>query len=535
MADSLFTRRDMLGGVGAAAVGAMAPLGAARAGNGPRESARPKMSASMSRPNIVFFMPDELRADAVGCYGNPVVKTPHFDELARQGARFQNCHVQYPICTQSRCSMLTGWPTSVRGHRSMMYMLRPDEPNMFRYLIEAGYDVFWFGKNDALSQDSFTRSATYWKERPPYDRNIRSLTPGITSFLYKGGEDVRQDADYSPVHNGLQILERREADRPFCVFLALSDPHPPYRAPHGFDGMYNPDALPPLIPPGLPKKPSFHMRFRETAGLTRATDRVFREVRATYYGMISYSDWLLGQVLETLERTGRSKDTAVFMASDHGDYAGDFGLVEKWASGQEHCVTRVPLIARVPGCPSGVVAEDLIELYDIMPTILELAGTRAAHTNFARSLVPQLKGGAGDPDRAAFSEGGYNIYEPQCFEPIPPVKADPYWARHTVENKEPQTVSRVASVKTKRYNYVMRPAGISELYDLADDPQEKNNLIDESTHRHVREALHKRLLQWYVDTSGVAPKSKDARGMPPYDPMAKPVSTPGEREELLDL
>ncbi|HET9099834.1 MAG TPA: sulfatase-like hydrolase/transferase [Acidobacteriaceae bacterium] len=130
----------------------------------PQEQER---QSSTTRPNLVLFMPDELRADALACYGNPLTRTPNFDKLAQEGTRFANCHVQFPVCGASRCSLLTGWPTSVRGHRSLFYFLRPDEPNMFRYLREAGYDVFWYGKNDALAAQSFYQSVTMWNYPDP--------------------------------------------------------------------------------------------------------------------------------------------------------------------------------------------------------------------------------------------------------------------------------------------------------------------------------------------------------------------------------
>src|SRR5690348_18233247 len=147
-----------------------------------------KHSSLHKRPNIVLFMPDEMRADALACYGNPVTKTPNFDRLASEGTRFANCHVQFPVCGASRCSLLTGWPTSVRGHRSLFYFLRPDEPNLFRYLKQSGYDVFWFGKNDALAAQSFYDSVTYWDRGSSHERPTHSLTPNVASMLHgKGG------------------------------------------------------------------------------------------------------------------------------------------------------------------------------------------------------------------------------------------------------------------------------------------------------------------------------------------------------------
>ena len=124
------SRRQVLGA--GAALSAMS-LGMPAAAQAP---------AGRRQPNLILFFPDTLRADALSSYGNTVCRTPNLDRLAREGARFENCHVQFPVCGGSRCSLLTGWPTSVRGHRSLTYFLRPDEPNMFRYLRQAGYDVF---------------------------------------------------------------------------------------------------------------------------------------------------------------------------------------------------------------------------------------------------------------------------------------------------------------------------------------------------------------------------------------------------------
>lgn len=469
--------------------------------------------------NLILYFTDEMRADALSCYGNPVTKTPNFDLLARQGTQFRNCHVQNPVCAQSRCSMLTGWPTSVRGHRSLYYLLRPDEPNMFRYLKQAGYDVFWFGKNDAMTPESFHDSVTAWKDIMPrsgYGRLPAGPQPDApTTMLFPGGGDRRQTLDYPMVQEAIMVLEQRERDRPFCIFLPLLQPHPPYRAPEGFDTLYKPESLPPLAPPGLPGKPQFHAAIRQRFGLDKIDDLTLRKVRAAYYGQVSYSDWLLGELMEAIERTGHAHDTALIASSDHGDYAGDYGLVEKWPSGLESNLTHVPLIARVPGGKAGVVAPDMVELFDIMPTFLALAGTQARHTHFARSLLPQIHGGAGDPDRAAFSEGGYNVYEPQAFEPR---EQGLYGPKTNLQNDRPETIQRAASVKTQQYTYISRPGGQSEFYDRARDPLETRNLIDSHTHAHVREALQTRLLNWYVDTSGVPAQSRDARDMPAYIP-----------------
>jgi len=480
-------------------------------------------TAPASRPNLILFFPDEMRADALGCYGNAVCKTPNLDRLAREGARFENCHVQYPVCGASRCSLLTGWPTSVRGHRSLYYFLRPDEPNLFRYLRRAGYDVFWYGKNDALAQASFADSVTDWKDGgapfgPATSRALAGpgLTPGQVSMLYPGLSDRREGSDYANLQSAVRILERKEAERPFCIFLPLFNPHPPYAAPKDFQEMYRPGDLPPLTPPGLPKHPPFHADMRATYPLAGLSDAQLRKVRAVYYGQVSYADWILGELMEALERTGRAKDTALVVGSDHGDYAGDYGLTEKWPSGLEDCLTHVPLIARIPGGQSGVVASDMTELFDIMPTFLDLAGTRATHTHFARSLIPQLRGGPGDPSRAAFTEGGYNLSEPQAFEPILPGLYEP---KTRLQHTHPTDVARCAAIRTRTHKLIERPGGQSELYDCAKDPANAHNLIDAPSLAGVRTALRTRLADWYIATSGVPPTDKDPRGLPPAPPM----------------
>ncbi|MGZ3376245.1 MAG: sulfatase-like hydrolase/transferase [Phenylobacterium sp.] len=493
-----------------ATAGAMALAGEVRA-EPPTPSAR--------RPNLILFFPDELRADALGCYGNPVCRTPNFDRLAAEGAQFANCHVQYPVCGASRCSLLTGWPVSVRGHRSLYYFLRPEEPNLFRYLRQAGYDVFWYGKNDALAQASFKDSVTEWSDGgapfgPATMRTLAGpgLTPDVASMLYRGLDDRRAGSDWANLQAAIRILERKEDARPFCIFLPLFNPHPPYAAPKDFQDLYDPATLPPLTPPGLPKHPAYQADMRSTYHLDTTTDAELRKVRAVYYGQVSYSDWILGELMEALERTGHAGDTALVIGSDHGDYAGDYGLTEKWPGALEDCLTHVPMIARIPGGKSGVVAPDMVELFDIMPTLLDLAGTQATHTHFARSLMPQLHGGPGDPGRAAFSEAGYNLSEPQAFEPVLP---GAYEAKTRLQNAQPADVARCAAIRTRTHKLIERPSGLSELYDVRRDPANSINLIDDAAQAKTRTELRQRLADWYITTSGVPATDKDPRGLPP--------------------
>jgi arylsulfatase A-like enzyme len=232
--------------------------------------------------------------------------------------------------------------------------------------------------------------------------------------------------------------------------------------------------------------------------------------------MVSYSDWLLGELLETLEATGRAKDTAVFTFADYGEWAGDFGLVEKWPSAMDDTLTRIPLIARVPGMQRGHTSPEIVELYDVMATCLELSGIEPRHTHFARSLVPQLQGRPGDPNRAAFCEGGYNRYEPQCFEPLQDYASPDniYYPKIKLQNEHPETITRATMIRTLDHKLILRPDGESELYDLTRDRRELHNVYADAGYASDRAQLQTRLLDWYVRTSDVAPREHDPRGFP---------------------
>lgn len=160
----------------------------------------------------------------------------------------------------------------------------------------------------------------------------------------------------------------------------------------------------------------------------------------------------------------------------------------------------------------------MVELFDVMATSLELAGTRASHTHFARSLMPQIRGERGDPSRAVFAEGGYNTYEPQCFEDNAHDPSALYTPKEHLEVSHPETITRAAMVRTADYKLISRPQGQSELYFLKDDPGETHNRFGETSASAVQTEMQQRLLHWYVNTTGIAPFDKDQRGFPPFSP-----------------
>ncbi|MBI4977693.1 MAG: sulfatase-like hydrolase/transferase [Spirochaetes bacterium] len=480
--------------------------------------------------NFIIFNPDECRAESAGCYGHPLAPTPNLDRLASEGVRFDQCHVQHTVCTPSRASFMTGWYPHVRGHRTLWHSLRPDEPNLLRYMKNAGYDVLIGGKNDMLSPESTFDSVTDWNlgarstRYKPGKGGMQEYgidDPRYYSFLHKpGASEIEELHDFRSVDGAIQFLKSKPA-KPFVIFLPISFPHCPYWAPGKWHDLIEPEKLPPLRPKDMPGKPDFHALIRQYRRLGEIDEAMLRKINAVYLGMIGVVDHMLGELMQTLADTGLDKDTATFFFSDHGDYAGDYGLVEKWPSGLEDVLTRVPFVAKVPGNKAGHVVKEQVEMFDMMATIMDLAGVKAEHTHFAQSLVPQLNGAAGDKERAVFAEGGYDTHEPNCFEGRPGTdqglrtKTNIYYPKALQQQEHPESVCRATMIRTMEYKLIRRPNGISELYDLTNDPQELNNRHDDPAYESARSALEKRMLDWYIHTADVVPHNDDPRGFPP--------------------
>ncbi len=470
--------------------------------------------------NYVFLCADQFRAESISCYGHPLIKTPNIDRLASEGTMFENCFCQSALCTPSRISMFTGWYPHVVGHRTLWHLLRGDEPSLFRYLKDGGYNVGVFGKNDAFSKDyvskcideyNTNRSNIYSENKYEYGED------GYYSFMYKpfpGGVD--ETSDMLQILDGIEYMKRmRDKDQPFFLFLPIIMPHPPYTCPEPFYSMYNPDDIPNLRP-YKEEMPEFVDMMRKYRGLDKMPEKFFREVNAVYLGMCSYVDHILGRVMKAIDELGFSDNTTLIFSSDHGDHAGDYGCVEKIHNSYYDVLSRVPLIIRSPGGVCGHRVKEQVELFDIMSTVMEMSNIEAHHTHFAHSLCEQLKGASGDPDRAVFAECGFNLEEEHCFE---------FWDRNSRTWKEgniyypqtlqhyehPKSMCRTVMMRTLNSKLIRRPDGMDELYDLTEDSRETNNVYDNPEYLNMRGELNERLLKWYIKTSDVVPHDHDNR------------------------
>lgn len=481
--------------------------------------------------NFIIFVPDELRAESIACYGHPLIRTPNIDRLAAEGVRFDQAHVQHTVCTPSRCSFMTGWYPHVRGHRSLWHMLRPDEPNLLKYLKKAGYEVAWFGRNDLLAEAAFKDSVDIVCDPAAgHQQNAgRSFGPdqaGFQSFLNEPGEGAIDELeDMRRVGAGIEYLNRPH-DKPFVLYLPLSLPHCPYSICQPYYDMYAPADLPPLRPSQTRGKSPAYDLIRRYRRLDDLDPSVLRKINAVYLGMITGVDEILGRLLQTLDQSGLAGETTVIFFADHGDWAGDYGLVEKWPNALDDCLTRVPLIVRLPEGSAGHVVSEPVEVMDIMATVLELAGIEATHTHFSRSLVPQLHGRRGDSNRAVFAEGGYDLHEPHCFEGRPQANSaifspeSIYYLKGLQQQQDPQSVCRSTMIRTAKHKLVRRTDARHELYDLQADPQELCNVYDRPEYAGIRVQLEQQMLEWLIRTSDVTPFDEDPRKTPDGLPNA---------------
>lgn len=470
----------------------------------------------MGRPNLLLFMPDQLRADSVGAFGNQVVQTPNIDALAAGGMRFDQAFGQHSVCTQSRVSMFTGWYPHTAGHRSLTYLLRPDEPNVFRALRDSGYHVALAGaRGDMMGEGVTALSADRWGfTRPPdlaavgewhrrrYDDDHRLAYSFLSGELH--GEPF--DLDEATVSTAIDWLTEG-LPQPWCLLIPLVYPHPPFAVEQPWYSMHDRSAVPlPFLDAGS-GKPRFQSEIHRRYGLDRLTEDDWREIVAVYYGMIARLDHQLGRVLDAVDGAGQRPSTVTFFFTDHGEYLGDFRLVEKWPSGLEECLLRNPLIIDHPGEPPGSTSA-LVEMIDLTATMLDLAGIEPGYTQFGYSLRPLI----GDPTQthreAVFSEGGFLRSEGALLEPD---SAGHYRHKQDIQHDLPELVGKAMAVRTHEWTFVERLYEGCELYDRLADPHERRNLIVGDQHSPIVDELRRRLARWMLETSDVFPWTPDPR------------------------
>jgi arylsulfatase A-like enzyme len=466
-------------------------------------------------PNVVMIVADQLRADAVGGFGAEFAHTPNIDALAQRGTRFENCFVQHTVCGPSRASFLTGWYPHVRGHRSLTHLLRPEDPNLLKTFKQNGYHVTHVGERGDTWAPGGTEASCDeygWTVPPttPMTGRKGAMHPDwpMSRAFYIGKIDDEFDDDFDEActTTAETWLAQRPTDRPWMLYVPMVFPHCPFAVTEPWYSLHDRDALParrPHVQSG--REPDFMAHLRTTYGTDRLSDADWREIAGVYHGMVSRLDAQIGRILAALGDD--LDDTLVVFCSDHGEYLGDYDLIEKWPSGLHDCLARDPLILAGPGIPNGGVIDQMVELIDLVPTLHELTGIEADYTHFGRSLLPVLADPSAPHREFAFTEGGFLAEEEHLFE-SPPF---PYDRKGVAEHERPETVGKAVAIRSADWTYVWRLYEPPELYDRRNDPGELHNLAGQPEHGELEARLSGELLRWMVATGDVMPWEEDPR------------------------
>lgn len=486
----------------------------------------------MKRPHILIFNPDQWRGDVLGHMGNPGAVTPNLDAAARADfVSFRHAFVQNPVCTPSRCSFMTGWYPHVRGHRTMFHMLRPDEPCLLRTLKQEGYHVWWGGKNDLVPAQNGYGEYCHVKYEPPHqpkggeeDPSWRGQ-PGSDTYysFYLGplrtrpGQAEYYDTDWGWVRGAIEHIRTYRGDQPMCIYLPIEFPHPTYGVEEPYYSMIDRAKVPDRIPANAwAGKPCILPGIAATQNLQGWSEGRWRELRATYYGMCARVDHQFALVCQALKDAGIYDDTAIFFFADHGDYTGDYGLVEKTQNTFEDCLTRVPFLVKPPaGVPCRArVSEAMVELIDMPATVEALTGIAPRHWHFGRSLLPAAAGQTDEHRDAVFCEGGRLAGERHCMELESAPNQDPsglYYPRLRLQRSDGPAHGKATMCRTREFKYVRRLYESDELYDLRADPGETVNRINDPALASELAALKDRMLRWFQETADVVPLEPDRR------------------------
>src|SRR5215208_7005412 len=347
----------------------------------------------MSRaPNILLVMADQLVPFLTGAYGHPVVRTPALDRLAAAGVRFDAAYTPYPLCAPARAALLTGRYASTLGCYDNASLLPSDVPTLAHYLSAAGYDTILSGKMHFIGPDQlhgFRRRLTTdvfpaglaWV--PVEDEDGRFVRGGHAHNYVPPNVGVRPWTkflafDEETHFRALEYVRGRSADAedPFFLVASYHHPHDPFHVTQELWDLYE-DAE--IEVPVLPA------RYEETysamdlwANEAHEVDRVALDdpdnlaaLRRAYYGLVTYVDRKLGELLAALEQTGELDDTVVVFLSDHGDMLGEKRMVQKrcfyeWS-------VRVPLVVALPSeAAAGTTVAEPVSLLDVLPTLLDL-------------------------------------------------------------------------------------------------------------------------------------------------------------------
>ena len=379
----------------------------------------------MDRPNIVFIICDQMRADVLSCDGNPVALTPNIDSLAANGTRFRHGYSAVPSCLPARANLWTGqsqWHAGVLGMGRGQGPIPNDFPHTLAgELSAAGYRTHLVGKghfhpsrtsmgfqSQELDESGRTLVQGYEDDYRKYfrDHAPEGVTPDDHGVNWNSwhARPWHLDEHLHPTawtgSRAIEFLRTRDPSRPFFLNISFARPHSPYIPPQPYWDMYADEDMP---PPHIGAWSGMHDDPQTAADPNawrgRMTPRQIQRARVGYYGETTFIDTQVGRLINYMARFDRDawRNTWFVFVADHGDMLGDHNLWRKTYAYEGS--TRIPFIVMPPpalGAAARKVADEVVELRDIMPTLLEVAGVEAPPTMDGRSLLPLLSAPAED-------------------------------------------------------------------------------------------------------------------------------------------
>jgi arylsulfatase A-like enzyme len=449
------TRRDFFKLTG---LSALALAGFPRVGEAQLAPVQGLESRSGRRPNIVYLLADQWRASALGYTGDPNVKTPSLDALAKRSINFCHAVSVCPVCTPYRAALLTGrYPTSTGMFMNDLYL--PDEALCMAEIFKAaGYDTGYIGKwhLDGHGRSAFIpperrQGFDYWKVAEcEHNYNHSHYYTGTSpeKKFWPGYDAFAQTRDAQQY-----LRDHAKATKPFVLVVSYGTPHFPHNsAPEEYKQLYPPESI--KLPPNVPATQQAAAR---------------KEIQG-YYAHCTALDKCIGDIVKTLDETGLTNDTVLVFTSDHGEMMGAQNIRPHAKQVPWDESIRVPFLLRFPALHGGEgrVVQTPINTPDILPTLLGLANVPVPAVIEGENLADLMRQPGTERDRAAL------IMSVASF-----VK----------EGEE------YRGIRTSRYTYVQNVAGPWLLYDNQEDPYQMKNLVADPTRAALRNQLNERLQQ----------------------------------------
>lgn len=479
----------------------------------------------MTQPNLLVLLTDEQRYNTLACYGNSALQMPNLNALAAQSCVINKAYCTQPVCTPARGSYVTGLYPHAHGAWFNNIPLNADAKCLPEYLPEATKTAY-FGKwhlgDEIFAQHGFQEWRSVESTWINYNKHFspgRDPNAKSTYHHYLRSRGYKPDADHGrsysrdlttklPERDGKPAYLASEAsryirahrDEPFALYVSMLEPHMPFYGPR--DDQYAPEDVP--LPPnfdavpqeGDPLRERLHYLRYHTHGFERydlTTETGWRQITAAYWGLCSLIDTHMGRVLDTLDACDLMDDTIIVFTSDHGDMMGSHQLVGKGTMYQES--VRVPLLVRLPGQREQRRITGPFSHIDLVPTLLDLMNQPVPAGLHGTSRRTNLETGTALTDDV-FIEWNIPASRKHTYNDTILAAAGSRERAEAALNDQQRTI-----ITADGWRYTHSTIGDHALYDLNEDPEERQNLARATKQAARIAALSDRIQAWQATTN----------------------------------